>query len=280
MKNKFSGQKIRFMLPFIFMLSSQSVVAEQEEYKIDLGVGVSALQIPHYPGSAENDHYVLPFPFIRVKSPRLEIERNELSGALFKNERFKIGLTMGGSVPVNSKTDTVRQGMPDLDVGIEAGPSFSLTLWKPTPEHHFSFDVPVRKAVFFSKEKIDPHGGFALPHIHYLYEVQKDKFSAHAVEIELGAEYASEGYNRYFYDVAPQYATAERPAYAGRGGLSNYRFTIGFSRTVKHWYYGAFAKYLDMHDSVIADSPLVKQDHSLYAGVAVAYLFDRFTVTF
>ncbi|HET8707982.1 MAG TPA: MipA/OmpV family protein [Pseudomonadales bacterium] len=261
-------------------LSAAAVNAEPTEYKIDLGIGLSALQIPHYPGAAQNNHYVLPFPFIRVKSPKLEIERNELSGSLFKNERFKIGITLGGSVPVNSKNDTARKGMPDIDVGMEGGPSFSMILWKPSPEHVLSFDVPVRKAVFFNKEKIDPHGEFALPHLHYTYDVQVDKFRSHSLEIELGAEYASEAYNRYFYDVAPAYATPERPAYGASGGRSAYRFAIGYGTTQKRWYYGAFAKYINLHDSVIADSPLVKQDHSLYAGVAVAYLFDRFSVMF
>jgi len=262
------------------MMAAAVTQAQPTEYRIDLGVGLSGLQIPHYPGADEKDGYLLPFPFVRVKGPRFEIERNELSGALFKSGRFRIGLTMGGSVPVNSEDNTARKGMPDLDIGIEGGPSFSYALWMPSIYHKLSFDVPVRKAVFFNSEKIDPQGGFAIPHFHYLYEVLDGERNSHAVEIELGAEYASADYHRYFYSVAPDYATPERPAYEAKGGLSAYRFTIGFSRTRDSWYYGAFAKYLDLSDSAVAGSPLVKQDQTLYAGVAVAYLFDRFSLWF
>lgn len=263
-----------------YLFFSDFANAAPQEYSIDLGAGLSALQIPHYPGSAQNDYLFVPFPFLRVRSPNLEIERNELTGTFFKGERVKIGLTLGGSLPVNSAKDKAREGMPDVNIGLEAGPSLSVLLWKPNAEHRLTFDIPVRQAVFFSKEKIDPHGQFALPHLHYLYEVETDKYRSHSIEVELGAEYATQKYSSYFYDVEPEFATAERPAYEAHGGLSAYRFTVGFSALEKHWYFGAFAKYLDLHDSVIDNSPLVKRDTCLYAGVAVAYLFDRFEVVF
>ena len=67
----------------------------------------------------------------------------------------------------------------------------------------------------------------------------------------------------YFYSVAPEFATATRPAYEAPGGYAGWRAIAAFSRRFGNAWLGAFVRYDDLHGAVFAPSPLVRQrNHS------------------
>ncbi len=72
--------------------------------------------------------------------------------------------------------------------------------------------------------------------------------------------------------VDPQYATAERPAFSADGG---WRLALGFSRHQGDLWYGGFIRYIDISAATFADSPLVKTNHSLIGGIAIAWIFAK-----
>lgn len=93
--------------------------------------------------------------------------------------------------------------------------------------------------------------------------------------LQAGWLYGDRGYHAYFYDVAPQYATAQRTAYSARGGASGRQFTVALSRRHGDLWMGAFFKHDDLRSAVFADSPLVQRRESYSAGFAIAWVFAR-----
>lgn len=69
---------------------------------------------------------------------------------------------------------------------------------------------------------------------------------------ELGVGFSVISFAAY-NGVDPQYATAERSAFSADGGF----------------------RYFNISEATFADSPLVKTNHSLIGGIAVAWIFAR-----
>ena len=84
-------------------------------------------------------------------------------------------------------------------------------------------------------------------------------------------------YHEYFYGVAPQFATAARPAYEARGGYSGMQFIGSVSKRFENYWFGAFFKADSLHGARFEDSPLVRRKTAYAGGVAVAYVFATST---
>jgi len=89
-----------------------------------------------------------------------------------------------------------------------------------------------------------------------------------------GPLFADRRYHEYFYGVAPEFATATRPAYEAPGGYAGWRATAAFSRRfgTSAWF-GAFLRYDDLHGAVFADSPLVRRQSTVTAGFGISWIF-------
>ena len=88
-----------------------------------------------------------------------------------------------------------------------------------------------------------------------------------------GPLYATQTFHQYFYGVAPQFATPERPAYEARGGYSGATFIAGLSRRIQKFWVGAYVRYDALSGAVFDSSPLVKQNYAVAAGIAFAWVF-------
>ena len=90
---------------------------------------------------------------------------------------------------------------------------------------------------------------------------------------QLGPLYGSDRYHQYYYGVAPQFATAERPAYRAAAGYSGLVTGVSLRRRFKSFWVGAFVRYDALQGAVFEDSPLVKRSHYFAAGLAVSWIF-------
>lgn len=87
--------------------------------------------------------------------------------------------------------------------------------------------------------------------------------------------FGDRAYHSYYYDVAPQYATAARPAYQSVGGYGGKQFLMALSRRRGDVWMGGFVKWDDLSGAVFADSPLVQRGQSFAAGFMVAWVFAK-----
>src|SRR5487761_2135428 len=196
-----------------------SVASAQTELKPqwEAGAGFAAIDFPMYRGSNERRSYLLPIPYFVYRGDTVQINREHVRGLIFKRDRVEMDISVNGTVP--AKGAIARQGMPDLDPTLEVGPSLNVHLYY-SEDRKSNFDVrmPVRGVVASDFNHVQPVG--------WLFQPQLDAdfldvgHSGWNVGLVGGLVFSDQRYNQYFYNVAPQYATATRPAYSVGGGYA------------------------------------------------------------
>lgn len=240
----------------------------------ELGAGMAAIDFPLYRGAEERRSYLLPVPYVQYRGDFLRVDRERVRGLLFRHERVELDISVNGSVPVSSKDSRVRQGMPDLDPTLELGPELQVHLYYDERRRtNLDLRLPVRPVFAVNFGRFDHVGLLAHPQLNLdLRNVMGSRWN---LGLQAGWLYGDRGYHAYFYDVAPQYATAQRTAYSARGGASGRQFTVALSRRHGDLWMGAFFKHDDLRSAVFADSPLVQRRESYSAGFAIAWVFAR-----
>jgi outer membrane scaffolding protein for murein synthesis (MipA/OmpV family) len=90
-----------------------------------------------------------------------------------------------------------------------------------------------------------------------------------------GPMFADRRYHQYFYGVDPAFATAARPAYNASGGYAGTQLLVALSRRYRSFWVGGYARWDTLNNAVIADSPLVRTNHSFAAGMATAWILGE-----
>ncbi len=259
---------VMLLLVVMLLPGTDAGAAEEEKERLELGFGVAAARIPHYRGADQSKTYVVPIPYVWYEGDRLKVNREGSQFYLFDNPRFRLNLSAALAPPVNSEDNRARKGMPDLDPVFELGPRAEIVLYQAEDE---SFRVrlafPFRQAFATTFTHTKSIGWVFSPNIQLYLNHQWD------ARLTLGPVWTSEAFHDYFYEVAPAYARAGRPAYNAPGGYSGFRTSLSSGRRHKKLWYGAFVRYDNLSGAVFNDSPLVKRNSSFIAGVALISIF-------
>src|SRR4030065_2859936 len=158
--------KIRRMITvvfavFVFFLPS-AILAQEQKPVWEIGFGVGAIYIPDYRRSNEGRVYALPYPYFIYRGDVIKVDRQTISGKIFKTDRVLLDVSFYGSVPVDSDKNDARGGMEDLDSTFEIGPALDITIWK-NHENKFALkaNLPVR-AVFSTDFKSVTYEGWII----------------------------------------------------------------------------------------------------------------------
>jgi outer membrane scaffolding protein for murein synthesis (MipA/OmpV family) len=240
----------------------------------ELGLGMSALSFPDYRGSDESSLYAIPFPYVVYRGTFLKADRNGIRGTFFDSDRIELNVSVGASLPVKSDDNQARQGMPDLQPTVEIGPSLDLHLWR-THDRRATLDLrlPVRTAVTVQDGMHDIGWVFS-PRLN-LDIVDVGGLAGWNMGLLAGPMVGSERNHDYFYSVAPQYATANRPAFDAKGGYAGSQFLISVSKRYPKYWLGAFARWDSLKGAAFADSPLVRSENYFAAGVGIAWILGE-----
>ncbi|WP_230970485.1 MipA/OmpV family protein [Nitrogeniibacter aestuarii] len=240
----------------------------------EVGLGVGAVSFPDYRGSDRQRVHAVPVPYVVYRGEFLKADREGVRGVFFDSDRVEINVSLGASVPVDSDGNDARRGMPDLDPTVEIGPSVDVTLWRSAGQRaKLDLRLPLRWATTVSGEFRDVGMVFS-PRINL--DV-RDPFGYSGWNLGLltGPIYADERNHAYFYDVAPRYATATRPAYEADGGYSGTQFIGALSKRYPGYWVGAFVRYDTLSGAAFEDSPLVKRDNAWAAGFGIAWMLGQ-----
>ena len=243
------------------------------ETEWELGAALAALDIPLYPGASQSKSYVLPLPFFVLRSPHLVIDEG-VRLRLLRTGELHLSLSADVGVPVNSDDSLARAGMPDLNTVLQFGPLLELSLSGARNQpHHFRLELPLRLALATDLDQVDNLGWIAEPRVSY--ETRRPFKTGFAWQITAGLRYAAGDYHRYYYDVAPAFATALRPAFQSGGGYSGF-----FSDIIANWrendvIYFALLRYQNLNGAVFEDSPLVETENYFFLGVGVTWVLAQ-----
>jgi len=238
----------------------------------ELGVGVAPIFSPDYRGSDQSRTYIAPYPFLVYHGTILKMDRRGLYGRLFETDRIRLDLSFDAGVPVNSKKNRARAGMPDLDPVFEVGPSVEICVWNRCgADRVLQFRLPLRAVYSTDFSSAKSHGGTVYPHLNLDAKHLGENMNWN-LGLSTGPLFSSERYHEYYYQVDPEYSTAGRPVYDARRGYSGWRLSATFSRRYRKMWIGGFARYDDLSGAVIEDSPLMRVHRSFMAGFAIAWV--------
>jgi outer membrane scaffolding protein for murein synthesis (MipA/OmpV family) len=241
----------------------------------EAGAGAAVIDFPDYRGSDERRTYVLPIPYVIYRGETLKIDRQRVRGLLFSGPLAELDFSASGSVPVRSRDNSAREGMPDLDPTLELGPSLNVFLYRSANgAANFELRLPLRAIVASDFKNVSYEGIIFHPHINLDL---KGVFPGSGWNMGLlaGPVFGDRRYHQYFYSVAPQFSAPGRPAYEAKGGYSGMQFIGSVSKRFQNYWVGAFVKADGLHGAAFEDSPLVKKKSAFAGGVAVAYVFAK-----
>lgn len=258
----------------VFMACTTCVwpLAQAESLPLwELGAGAAVVSFPDYRGSDKQRNYVLPLPYVVYRGDMLQIDRERVRGLLFKTERVELDVSVNGSVPVHSGNNSARQSMPNLDPTLELGPSLNFLLAQNLQRYKLTLKLPLRAVIASDFHHARSAGMLTNPQL----DLDVPMAQGWKLGLVAGALFGDRRYHEYFYSVAPQYASAGRPAYDAPGGYSGAQFIAAASKRFDRIWIGAFLKYDNINHAAFEASPLVERRSNLAAGFGLSWVFAQ-----
>lgn len=243
----------------------------------ELGAGVGALSFPAYRGSDEQNQFLLPVPYFTYHGEILKADRHGVRGEVFDSDRLEFTISAALSPPVASDDARARAGMADLKATFELGPEIDLTLWRSASRaRSLKLLVPARAA--FTLEGPPQDIGWVVHPRFNLDITDLPGLAGWNLGLQAGPVFGDRRQHAYFYEVAPRFARADRPAYSARAGFGGMQYLAAVSKRFPGLWVGAFARYDNLAGAVFEDSPLVKRSDNFSGGVAVSWIFRESSV--
>ena len=240
----------------------------------EAGIGVAAITLPAYRGADKVHQFVLPLPYFIYRGDFFKADRQGVRGQLFDSDRVDLTVSASASPPTKSDDVAARADMPNLQPTLELGLQTAITLWRGNGAIPFvKLRLPLREAFTITAPRRDV-GAIFSPNLN---ADVNDAFGlpGWTLGVVTGPVFATKRQNAYFYSVAPQYATASRPAYDAKGGYGGMQLLLSLSKRFNNTWVGAYLRQDTLRGAVYADSPLVAQHSYTSAGFAVSWIFGR-----
>jgi outer membrane scaffolding protein for murein synthesis (MipA/OmpV family) len=238
----------------------------------EFGLGAGAIAFQDYRGSDTTHAYPLPVPYFVYNGKFLKADRDGVRGTLFNQDWLEINLSFNLTTPV--RNDRERSGMPDLKSTVELGPSFDLHLMR-SDDAKVKLDLrsPVRAAV--TVEAAPKIIGWTFTPRLALDIRDPLGFGGWNLGLLTGPLFADRRYHAYFYSVAPQFATAARPAYQAESGYAGTQFISALSKRFPKFWVGAYARYDTLSGATFVDSALVQRKSYLSGGIGFSWIISK-----
>ena len=238
----------------------------------ELGVFGGAAATPAYPGAAQRSTRALVLPFLIYRGDVVRVDQQGIGARLLRSERTEFDVGLAASLPAKSSDVPAREGMPDLGLLFELGPRLKVTLARPTSGSRFRLDLPLR-AVIEARSGMRAQGWTFEPRIVYEANAPGERWTFDA---NLGMVFGDPKVNRYFYEVRPEFATPQRPAFEADSGLMLLRAGASASRMLGNdlRLFG-YVRHESYAGAANRDSPLMQKRSGASAGFAFAWTITR-----
>ena len=260
---------MRILLSLPLLLFAGSLHAHDHLPRLEVGVGMLALDSPDYRGSSESDTYLLPAPYIKYRGERLRVDEGA-NGVIYETPDLLLTLSGNLSVPADEDTPE-REGMDKLSATIEIGPSLNYRFLR-LERSSWWLDLPLRFAYTLDSD-FDHVGLVFQPRLSWRKPLRR--LGELKLRVNFGPIFSSDAHHDYFYSVGTDEATPTRPAYDADGGFSGYRGEFTFSKRLGEYWLGGFLRYDNLENSKIEDSPLVSDTSSWMLGIGFAWVFHE-----
>jgi MipA family protein len=268
--------KNRRALVFLLSLLAPNIVWAEgfKDPLWEVGLVSAAFSGPSYP--AANDETTAAFlsPFVIYRGDVFSVgDEGALRALAFANDTLELDLSLGASLPADSEDDADREGMPDLDFLFEIGPQL---IWHAGRNNFRNwqgiFDVKLRARSVISLVDFDTHGFLFEPAFVYELKSKTKRHLSWQADVEL--LFGNDRLNRYFYEVADEYANGPRTRYEADAGFMGAEIGVGLSYPVNEKLRLFIGGNVELYDGAAnQDSPLFKQDVAYSGGMVLVYSF-------
>jgi outer membrane scaffolding protein for murein synthesis (MipA/OmpV family) len=188
-------------------------------------LGAMALYAPDYPASEEASWRGVGAPLFVYRGERFRVgadDPNAVARAIVaESRRFEFDLSVDAHFGADSDDNDARQGMEDLGTRLEIGPQLTVNLrdtgWSDeTGRTRLSFLLPVRQVGATDFSSYDELGFLVQPTLAFRKVWPGDR--TQRIVGYVGATWADEGVQDYYFEVAPPDVTAGRPAFDAQEG--------------------------------------------------------------
>jgi outer membrane scaffolding protein for murein synthesis (MipA/OmpV family) len=250
------------------------VSAAEDQPLWEIGAGVAAFSFPSYRGSDQTHNFLLPVPHFTYHGDFLKADRQGIRGSFFDSDRLDLTVSLALSPPVSSDDITARAGMSDLKGTFEIGPQVDVTFWRSENRARFlKLLLPLRAAV--TVEGSPKSIGWVFHPKLNMDITDIPGMAGWNLGMLAGPVFGDKRQHAYYYAVAPQYATADRPAYEARAGYAGMQFLASLSKRYHGYWVGGFVRYDNLSGAIFEDSPLVRKKDYLAGGIAITWVFGE-----
>jgi MipA family protein len=228
----------------------------------ELRVGASGLYGPVYPGASENKLNGVGAPLFIYRGERIRFGEYGVARAIAaETRRFQLDVSLDAAYAAEDAE--ARAGMPDIDYLFQIGPQAVYRLmdtgWTADGRTEVTAFLPVRGVAATDFSSIDHAGWLAEPAIAFRRQYAGER--RHSWTARLFASFADEDLQAYWYEVAPAFAIAGRPAYDAEGGYLSTGVNLSWTRELTEDFQ-IFLTYQGRYfgGSANADSPLLEED--------------------
>jgi len=250
------------------MVFSTGAIAEEKPLW-EFGAGVASLYNPDYLGADQETAYALPIPFINYRGKLIRADRDGVRGFIYESEKLDLNLSFSGSLPVNSKDNDTREGMDDLDLMLEVGPTLQYQLFK-SSRHLWRADWPVRGGFSVGDKFMAYQGWTTNPRLHHEMDVNRWKLTT-----TLGPVFSDSRYHGFYYDVDPQDVRTGRDYYRSDSGYTGTRFSTGLKRRIGDYFVAGKLTYYNIEGASNEHSPLIKKNDYFGVSFVLVWVFGQ-----
>lgn len=263
----------RWSMLLLALVSFAAWGEEELRPKWELGAGLGSQTLADYRGSSHYSTQVIPIPYIAYRGDFLRADDKGFRGRFIKTDRLELNISLAGSLNGDSDDNRLREGMPELHPAGEVGPSLDINLTGEDFSEGWSLRLPVRGVFAIDFDELDIHNIGYLANPQFTYESLD--WNGWNGSLDLGFLYGSRKYHDYYYSVAPEFATAERPEYRAGSGYSGSYLNFSMTKRQGNWWFGGYIRYDNLRGSTFEDSPLVETDHYFTLALGVAWIFAQ-----
>ncbi len=269
---------MKYLLLLSILISTSHSYAKRLVPLYELGMGLTHVNFPNYPGSSSTRSLTLPFPTALYRGKNLRLKREEgARGIFYRGEKFELDISFDGTLASDPEDTKEREGMNELDMLVEVGPRFLYNLTEVTKSFPWDFDFHLATRVAFSAgalERVSEQGVvinpfFTVRRVSFLKD--NDLFAA-----SIGAKFASKTWQDYYYTVEPKFETTTRDAFSASSGLAEISFAAFYNYPIKEDVY-VFAGSIYSHYSQAKnrDSPLLAKINTTSIVFGIYYNFHK-----
>ena len=251
--------------------SAQGTAAPVTEPLWEVGGVAFGLTQQAWPGASEDVRRAIALPYVLYRGPWLRIDRGAFGVRAVKKTDFELDIGFSASLGSNAKDTRARLGMSDLGTLVEFGPRGRWELGNAPGGGQWRLELPLR-GVFDLSDRLASRGVALEPELQWNHP----SIAGWRLTASAGALLGDRHLAGTFYDVAPAYATALRPAYEAKAGLIAWRLGVSAShRLTKDWRVFGFGRLDTVAGAANADSPLVSRTTGYSAGIGLQWTWMR-----